>query len=105
MRSVTLTTDETRLIQIFKALSNPLRYKMVRYMVDHPQCITGDLVEFAELAQSTVSQHLKVLREAGLVCGEIDGPATSYCLNIETLVWFQNQVRAVAEQFAPDACC
>ncbi|MBA3532227.1 MAG: winged helix-turn-helix transcriptional regulator [Ardenticatenales bacterium] len=105
MRAVTLNTDEARLIQIFKALSNPIRYRMVRYMVDHPQCITGDLVEFAELAQSTVSQHLKVLREAGLVCGDIDGPATSYCLNLETLTWFRNQVQDVAEQLANEGCC
>ena len=71
----TLTTDEERLLAIFKALSNPVRFRMVRYMVEHPHCITGDLVEFADLAQSTVSQHLKVLRESGLVCGEVEGPA------------------------------
>jgi ArsR family transcriptional regulator, arsenate/arsenite/antimonite-responsive transcriptional repressor len=105
MKTISLTADEARLIQIFKALSNPVRYRMVRYMVEHPQCITGDIVAFADLAQSTVSQHLKVLREAGLVCGEIDGPATSYCLNLETLNWFEAKVREVKDQLVAAACC
>jgi ArsR family transcriptional regulator, arsenate/arsenite/antimonite-responsive transcriptional repressor len=103
MVQATLTPDEARLIQMFKALSHPIRYKMVRYMVENPNCITGDLVAFADLAQSTVSQHLKVLREAGLVCGEIEGPATSYCLDFKTLQWFREQVDEVAEQLV--ACC
>ncbi len=103
MKPVAVTTDEERLLRIFKALSHPIRYKMVRYMVEHPGCITGDLVDFAELAQSTVSQHLKVLRESGLVCGEIEGVATSYCLDVGTLRWFRQQVDEVAEHLV--ACC
>jgi ArsR family transcriptional regulator len=104
MKAVTLPPDDERLVRIFKALSNPVRYKLVRYMVEHPQCITGDLVEFADLAQSTVSQHLKVLREAGLVCGTIEGPATNYCLDLDTLRWFQAQVNEVADQFVAASC-
>lgn len=100
---ITLTQDEERLLQICKALANPIRYKLVRYMVEHPQCITGELVEFADLAQSTVSQHLKVLREAGLVRGESEGPATCYCLNPATLQWFKEQVEQVAQQLTE--CC
>lgn len=104
MKPVRLPPDEARMIEIFKALSHPVRYKMVRYMVEHPQCMTGELVQFADLAQSTVSQHLKVLRDAGLVRGEIDGPATCYCLNLDTLAWFRRQVNEVTEQLAT-ACC
>lgn len=104
MKRVNLPYDDERLVKIFNALSNPIRFRMVRYMVDHPQCITGDLVEFAGLAQSTVSQHLKVLRESGLVRGEIEGPATCYCLDPDTLRWFQLQVNAFTEQLA-EKCC
>lgn len=104
MKPVTLPPDDERLLAIFKALGNPIRFKMVRYMVEHPQCITGEIVEFAGLAQSTVSQHLKVLRDAGLVRGEIEGPATCYCLDVETLRWFQARVNHFAEQLAM-ACC
>lgn len=104
MKRVLLAPDEEGLVQIFKALSNPIRLKMLRYMVEHPQCIVGDLVEFSELAQSTVSQHLKVLRDAGLIRGEIEGPATCYCLNLDTLEWFQARVNEFAKQLAL-ACC
>ncbi len=105
LREHALTTQEDeKLIAIFKALSNPIRFRMVRYMVEHPQCITGDLVKFAGLAQSTVSQHLKVLRESGLVRGEIEGPATCYCLDPDTLRWFQSRVNAFTEQLAAKCC-
>jgi ArsR family transcriptional regulator len=100
----TLTKNETRLLDIFKALSNPIRYQMVRYMVAHPLCITGELVTFSELAQSTVSQHLKVLRDSGIVRGEIEGPATCYCLDLDTLRWFRDQVGVMTEEFAQTCC-
>lgn len=103
MKAVAVTTDEERMISMFKALSHPLRYRMVRYMVEHPQCITGDLVEFTDLAQSTVSQHLKVLRESGLVRGTIEGPATCYCIDFKVLEWFRQQVNGMAQEFV--ACC
>ena len=60
-------------------------------------------VAVAGLAQSTVSQHLKVLRESGLVCGEIEGAATSYCLDFGTLDWFRRQVNGFADYLV--ACC
>ena len=101
---LTLTTNETRLLDIFKALSNPIRYQMVQYMVANPMCITGELVQIAELAQSTVSQHLKVLRECGIVRGEIEGPATCYCLDLDTLRWFRDEVGVMAEQFEQTCC-
>lgn len=103
MKPVELKAEEERLLAIFKALSNPLRYRMVRYMVEHPYCITGELVEFADLAQSTVSQHLKVLRDSGLVCGEIEGPSVSYCLDFDTLAWFRARVNSLAEEL--ERCC
>lgn len=87
-----LTHDETRLMQMMKALGHPARLMIVRYLSEHPQCITGDIVEALPLAQATVSQHLKVLREAGLICGTIEGPATCYCLDTDNIAWFKAQV-------------
>jgi DNA-binding PadR family transcriptional regulator len=57
-------------------------------------CITGEIVEFTTLAQSTVSQHLKVLREAGLIQGEVEGPATCYCLDEEGVRFLKNRIDA-----------
>ncbi len=87
-----LTADEHRLTQMMKALGHPARMQIFRYLSANPQCITGDIVEVLPLAQATVSQHLKVLRDSGLVCGTIEGPATCYCLCEETVAWFKAQV-------------
>lgn len=84
--------EQDRLIAMFKALGNPTRFAIMKYLVTHPGCITGDIVDVLPLAQSTVSQHLKVLRQAGLIEGEVEGPATSYCLNETGLVWFREKV-------------
>lgn len=76
-----LSPEEQRLAQMLKALGNPVRFCIIQYLADHQVCITGDIVEFTTLAQSTVSQHLKVLLQAGLIEGEIEGPATCYCIS------------------------
>lgn len=89
-----LDPDEARLVRMLRALSNPVRLEIVRWLASNPNCITGDVVQVAGLAQSTVSRHLAVLRDAGLVCGTIDGPATCYCVDGEALAWLGRQVGA-----------
>jgi len=84
--------EQERLIQMFKALGNPIRFEILKYLAAHPQDITGDIVEFLPIAQSTVSQHLKVLRDAGWIWGIIQGPATCYCLQEENIAWFKAKV-------------
>ncbi|MGC4067170.1 MAG: metalloregulator ArsR/SmtB family transcription factor [Polyangiaceae bacterium] len=63
-----------------KALGHPARVQIVRLLSRRTTCVCGDIVDELPLAQSTVSQHLKVLKEAGLVHGEVDGPRVCYCL-------------------------
>lgn len=86
-----LTRDEMRLALMLKALGNPIRFRMMQYMAENQMCITGDIVAFTTLAQSTVSQHLKVLREAGLIEGEVEGPATCYCISQEGVRFLKSQ--------------
>ncbi len=88
-------TEQQRLVAMFKALGNPTRFEIMKYLVTHPGCITGDIVDFLPLAQATVSQHLKVLREAGWITGEIEGPATCYHLNEESIAWFNKKVHDI----------
>jgi len=95
VKNYDLTSDELRLTQMMKALGHPARMQIVRYLSENPQCITGDIVEVLPLAQATVSQHLKVLRDAGLICGTLEGPATCYCLCEETLAWFKSQLASL----------
>ena len=87
-----LTAGEERLAKMLKALGNPVRFQIVQILAEKQVCITGEIVEFTTLAQSTVSQHLKVLRQAGLVSGEIEGPATCYCLNQDGIRWLKEQI-------------
>ena len=68
-----------------KALAHPVRVQIVRLLVRRNTCICGDIVRELPLAQSTVSQHLKVLKAAGVVRGEIDGPRTCYCIEPRAL--------------------
>lgn len=84
--------EQERLVAMFKALGNPHRFEIMKYLVTHPTCITGDIVQFLPIAQATVSQHLKVLREAGWITGTIQGPATNYCLNEGNIAWFRTKV-------------
>ena len=90
-------TDKQRLAQMLKALGNPVRFQIVEFLATNNMCITNDIVRNTPLAQSTVSQHLKVLREAGLVRGEIEGPATCYCLDPEGFTWLKEQIGRLAD--------
>lgn len=63
------------------ALAHPARVRIVRLLLSRTSCVCGEIVEVMPLAQSTVSQHLKILKETGLVQGEIDGPRVCYCIN------------------------
>lgn len=73
--------DDERLAEACKALGHPARIQILRHLLDEDRCICGRIVEVMPLAQSTVSQHLKVLRDSGLIQGEIEGPKTCYCVN------------------------
>jgi predicted transcriptional regulator len=84
--------EQERLVTMFKALGNPYRFEIIKFLVTHPGCITGDIVDYLPIAQATVSQHLKVLREAGWIAGTAEGPATSYCLNEDAIAWFRTRV-------------
>jgi ArsR family transcriptional regulator len=95
-----LTPQEARLAQMLKALGNPVRFRIMQHLAAKQMCITGEIVDFTTLAQSTVSQHLKVLREAGLIAGEVEGPATCYCINIEGVQF----LKAHVEAWLPDCC-
>lgn len=73
--------DPDRLAAICKALAHPARIRIVGRLKKLNQCVCGDLVDALPLAQSTVSQHLKILKSAGVIRGEIEGPRTCYCLS------------------------
>ncbi|SDB24791.1 transcriptional regulator, ArsR family [Desulfonatronum thiosulfatophilum] len=75
-----MTNDQT-LAQCCKALGHPARVAILRHLLKVNRCVCGNLVDLLPLAQSTVSQHLKKLKEAGLIRGEIEGPRICYCVD------------------------
>ena len=78
-------SPDEELSQYCKALGHPIRVEIVRILDRRRECGCGDLVGELPVAQSTVSQHLKVLKVAGLILGEVDGPRRGYCLNREAV--------------------
>ncbi len=78
--------------QICKALGHPARVKILKYLKGEDRCICGKIVEILPLAQSTVSQHLKCLKEAGIIKGEVNGLCTRYCIDLKVLEDFKNAV-------------
>jgi DNA-binding transcriptional ArsR family regulator len=97
--------DDQRLYLILKALGNPVRLQIVRYIHEHPRCI-GNQIQLqlpndVARAQSTLSQHIKILRDAGLIEAECDGAATCYMLNQGSLDWLREQLVDLAFWTAP----
>jgi DNA-binding transcriptional ArsR family regulator len=81
------TARQNRLAQMMKALGHPARVAIIQQLVKTNACICGDLVNELGLAQATISQHLKELKNAGLIRGTIDGTSVCYC--IDEKVWQQ----------------
>ena len=90
-----VTADE-ELAAYAKALGHPVRVAIVRLLLEHGECVCGDIVDRLPLAQSTVSQHLKVLKEAGLLQGEVEGPRVCYCANPPAVARFRELLQALS---------
>ncbi len=84
-RPVEGSDADEELAALAKAIGHPARVQIMRLLVRREACICGDIVDELPLAQSTVSQHLKVLKDAGLIRGEIDGPRVCYCVEPRVL--------------------
>jgi DNA-binding transcriptional ArsR family regulator len=98
--------DDQRLAVIAKALAHPARIAILRVLIQRQACVCGDIVDELPLSQSTVSQHLKELKEAGIIQGEIEGVRVCYCIDPE--VW--NTSQALLHHFfetyeSPKTCC
>jgi DNA-binding transcriptional ArsR family regulator len=75
------TVRDNRVARYAKALAHPARIAILKFLIRERTCVCGDIVDELPLSQSTVSQHLKELKEAGLIQGEIDGPRVCYCID------------------------
>lgn len=95
MRKKCCTTEDQLLANLCKALGHPLRVSIMRILLEEKHCIAGELVERLPVAQATVSQHLKILKDVGLIRGEIDGPRRCYCVDQGQLSVLKQLVKTV----------
>jgi ArsR family transcriptional regulator len=100
MKTIAQTDTDARTVALLRAIAHPARFRIVKLLAARQACVCGDIVDQLPLAQSTVSEHLKVLKDAGIVRGTIEGPNTCYCLEPEALQWLQREFGALN-----DACC
>lgn len=98
-------TADAELAALCKAIAHPARVQILRRLAKSP-CICGEIVQVVGLAQSTVSAHLRVLKSADLVKGEVDGPRVCYCINPEAVQrWQQLAAGLVGELENSDRTC
>jgi ArsR family transcriptional regulator, arsenate/arsenite/antimonite-responsive transcriptional repressor len=87
--------DDETLAAMAKAVAHPARLAILQLLTHRETCATGDVVAELPLAQSTVSEHLRILREAGLIQGEIEGPRTRYCVDATGLAILKAGINAL----------
>lgn len=94
MKTIELPTrTDERLLEMLRAVANPVRYRILQILKERGECQCGPLGDTLPIAQSTLSQHLKVLREAGLIKGTITGPSVCYCRDEDNIDWLKQFVQ------------
>lgn len=100
MKTIDAPRTEAKTVAMLRAIAHPARFRIVKLLAQRQACVCGDLVDELPLAQSTVSEHLKVLKDAGIVRGTIEGPNTCYCLEPSAIAWLEREFAALSR-----SCC
>lgn len=105
-KSHEFSAQENKIAKIAKALAHPARIAILNLLARRQTCICGDIVDELPLSQSTVSQHLKELKEAGLITGEIEGAKVCYCIDAKQWKAAQAEINLMFESYnAGNNCC
>lgn len=96
---------EQELAELAKALAHPARIAILKELAKRNTCVCGEIVEVLPLAQSTVSQHLKELQQAGLIQGTVEGTKSCYCINRDTFQRFEQMLKSFFVSTANQQCC
>jgi DNA-binding transcriptional ArsR family regulator len=99
------TDKQNEIASLTKALGHPARIAILEYLMSVDTCICGDIVNELPLAQPTVSQHLKELKNAGLIKGSIEGNAICYCINEKTIEKLINYFSKITTKLKSISCC
>ncbi|MGB0391430.1 MAG: ArsR/SmtB family transcription factor [Salibacteraceae bacterium] len=105
-RTDLFTEEQNEISKIAKALAHPARIAIIDYLLKSNACINGDLVQELGLAQATISQHLKELKNIGIIQGTIEGVSVSYCINPIRWEEVKGLFNGLFDQFnEPNTCC
>lgn len=99
------TKTQNELAGLAKALGHPARVAILQFLASQPSCVCGDIVDELPLSQSTVSQHLKELKKAGLIKGNIDGPSVCYCIDLNAWNSAKKKLNTLFDSYVDLTCC
>lgn len=103
-KSASFSEKQNELANLFKAMAHPARVAIIEYLLSVDTCICGDIVNELPLAQPTISQHLKELKNANIIKGTIEGTAICYCINPDTIQIIENYFNTINLQLK-NKCC
>lgn len=104
-KKIGFSEETIELSEILKAFGHPARLEIVKFLINSPTCICGDIVEFLPLSQSTVSKHLSDLKKAGIIKGTISGNSICYCLDEKTINKLQDFISIIQTNSSSSECC
>jgi DNA-binding transcriptional ArsR family regulator len=104
-KSDNFSNTQNRMAKLAKALGHPARIAIIEVLLKRNTCICGDLVDELPLSQSTVSQHLRELKEVGIIKGEIEGTSVCYCIDEKVWKEVQKSFNKLFDSFKGGSCC
>jgi DNA-binding transcriptional ArsR family regulator len=104
-KKIGFSEETIEMSEILKAFGHPARLEIVKFLINSPTCICGDIVEFLPLSQSTVSKHLSELKKVGIIKGTISGNSICYCLNESILQKLQGFITILQTNSSSKECC
>jgi len=104
-KTAEFTKTQNDLAALTKALGHPARIAILQFLIKSNSCVCGDIVDELPLSQSTVSQHLKELKNVGLIKGEIEGPTVCYCIDEKVWNRAKQAITGLFETYEGADCC
>jgi DNA-binding transcriptional ArsR family regulator len=101
------TSKQNKAATMLKALGHPARVAIVEHLIKFDSCVCGDIVDRLPLAQATVSQHLKALKEAGIIQGTVEGTSVCYCIDVKAVQFLKSYFITLADRIEKQnqTCC
>ena len=104
-KSNAFTAEQNRIAELAKSLAHPARVAIIQHLLKTNSCVCGEIVDAVPLSQSTVSQHLKEMKKAGIITGSVEAPKVCYCINPEVWSELKTVFGGLLEQYCAENCC